>query len=55
VVEGACVLRYDNESGKGDHKHVDDQQMKYRLVSVDKLVTGFLEDVKRWRDENSND
>jgi hypothetical protein len=19
---GSCVLRYDNESGKGDHKHV---------------------------------
>jgi hypothetical protein len=55
VVEGACVLRYDNESGKGDHKHVDDKQVKYRFVSVDKLVVDFFEDVKRWRDENSND
>jgi hypothetical protein len=55
VVEGACVLRYDNESGKGDHKHLDDQQVKYRFVSVDKLVADFFEDVKRWRDENSND
>jgi hypothetical protein len=21
IVEGVCVLRYDNEVGKGDHKH----------------------------------
>jgi hypothetical protein len=34
---------------------VDDQQVKYRFVSVDKLVADFFEDVKRWRDENSND
>jgi len=25
------------------------------FVSVDKLVADFFEDVKRWRDENSND
>jgi len=22
VVDGNCVLRYDNEAGKGDHKHI---------------------------------
>ncbi|MCK7582478.1 MAG: hypothetical protein MZV65_47450 [Chromatiales bacterium] len=21
MVNGACVLRYDNEAGKGDHRH----------------------------------
>jgi hypothetical protein len=25
VVDGVCVLRYDNESDKGDHKHVGDE------------------------------
>jgi hypothetical protein len=55
VVEGVCVLRYDNEAGKGDHKHVDGREVKYRFVSVDKLVADFFDDVKRWRDENSND
>lgn len=49
------MLRYDNETGKGDHKHVGGKEMKYRFVGVDKLVAGFLEDVKRRRDENSND
>jgi hypothetical protein len=55
VVAGACVLRYDNEAGKGDHKHVRGKEVKYRFVSVDMLVADFFEDVKRWRDENSND
>lgn len=55
VVAGDCVLRYDNESGKGDHKHVRDEEVKYRFVSIDKLVADFFEDVRRWRNENSND
>ncbi|WP_239288660.1 toxin-antitoxin system TumE family protein [Candidatus Nitrotoga sp. 1052] len=55
VVAGKCVLRYDNESDKGDHKHVSGKEVKYRFVSADKLMADFFEDVKRWRDENSND
>lgn len=55
VVAGTCVLRYDNEAGKGDHKHMHGKEVKYRFVSVDKLVADFFEEVKRWRDENSND
>jgi hypothetical protein len=55
VVEGDCVLRYDNEAGKGDHKHAFGKEAKYRFVSVDKLVADFFEEVRRWRDENSND
>ena len=55
VVSGECVLRYDNEAGKGDHKHVSGNEVKYYFVEIDKLVADFFEDVKRWRDENSND
>ena len=55
VVAGVCVLRYDNEAGKGDHKHVRGREVKYRFVSVDRLVADFFEDVRRWRDENNND
>jgi hypothetical protein len=25
VVAGTCVLRYDNEAGKGDHRHLGDR------------------------------
>lgn len=42
VVAGICVLRYDNESSKADHKHVRGREVKYRFVSVDKLVADFL-------------
>lgn len=55
VVAGECVLRYDNEAGKGDHKHVRGKEVKYRFISADQLVADFFEDVKRWRNENSND
>lgn len=55
VVAGMCVLRYDNEAGKGDHRHVKGKELKYRFVSVDKLVADFFEDVKRWRNESSDD
>lgn len=55
VVAGECVLRYDNEAGKGDHKHVGGKEVEYRFVSVDQLVADFFEDVKRWRNENSDD
>lgn len=55
VVAGKCVLRYDNEAGKGDHKHVHDKEVKYRFISADQLVADFFEDVTRWRNENSND
>lgn len=55
VVEGKYVLRYDNEAGKGDHKHVRGKEVKYHFVSVDRLVADFFEDVRRCRDENSND
>ena len=52
VVEGVCVLRYDNEEGKGDHKHLSDKEMAYRFDSVDKLVADFFEDVRRWQNEH---
>jgi len=29
VVHDVCVLRYDNEAGKGDHCHYDGQQSSY--------------------------
>ena len=47
VVAGDCVLRYDNEAGKGDHKHVLGKEVKYRFVSADKLVADFFDDIRR--------
>lgn len=51
VVEGECVLRYDNESGKGDHRHVGGKETTYVFVSVDQLLDDFLADVAEWKGE----
>lgn len=49
VVRDECVLRYDNEVGKGDHRHVGTKEMPYRFVSVDRLLDDFLADVAAWK------
>jgi hypothetical protein len=43
------VLRYDNEAGKGDHRHVGTKEMPYVFVSVDSLLDDFLSDVAAWK------
>jgi Family of unknown function (DUF6516) len=53
VVRGKCVLRYDNEAGKGDHAHFGNREEPYRFISVDRLVSDFISDIRRWMDENS--
>ena len=37
-----CVLRYDNEVGKGDHIHLGDKEFPYSFVDSDKLVSDFM-------------
>jgi hypothetical protein len=51
VVERECVLRYDNEAGKGDHRHIGGKETTYVFGSVDQLLDDFLADVARWKGE----
>jgi hypothetical protein len=46
VAESVCVLRYDNEAGKGDHKHVGDREAAYRFTDLDGLQADFWQDVE---------
>ena len=46
---GERFVGYDNERGKGDHKHIDGREMRHRFVSVERLVADFLTDVDRVR------
>lgn len=48
VSNGVCVLRYDNERGKGDHVHIGDVERDYGFRDVDQLVADFLGDAKEW-------
>lgn len=49
VSHGRCVLRYDNERGKGDHKHVGEQQHPLTFVSMPQLLIDFDHDIHCWR------
>ena len=54
VVRGKCVVRYDNESGKGDHRHYHGRESKYAFFTADKLIADFQHDIARWNHENSH-
>ena len=54
VVHGECVLRYDNEVGKGDHRHFGEKESAYAFTTPDKLIADFQKDIARWNHENSN-
>ena len=54
ICDGECVLRYDNEAGKGDHKHIGNIEVNYEFINIDQLIADFFEDVKRWQNENCN-
>ena len=54
VVDGVCVLRYDNEAGKGDHRHFNGRQGAYTFKTAGKLVADFQRDIARWNREDRN-
>ncbi len=49
VVAGRCVLRYDNEAGKGDHRHIGTSETPYAFTTPAQLLADFWSDVDRWR------
>ncbi len=52
VVHGTCVLRYDHETGKADHRHFGGKESAYMFSSVDQLIADFQRDIARWNREN---
>lgn len=42
---GRPLVRYDNERGKGDHRHVGRVEEPYRFRTAEKLIEDFLADV----------
>jgi hypothetical protein len=45
--DGRRVVGYDNERGKGDHRHLGQRERAYCFVDVDTLIRDFLRDVER--------
>ncbi len=54
VVRGECIVRYDNEVGKGDHRHFGGVERAYRFTTPEQLVADFQRDIARWDSENRN-
>ena len=52
VVGSRCVLRYDNERGKGGHRHTEDSETPYDFTTPEQLMTDFEADVERWNHEH---
>ena len=52
VVDDECVLRYDNERGKGDHRHVGGEEMPYDFSTPGQLMLDFSTELGRWNDEH---
>ena len=48
---GRCLVRYDNERGKGDHRHYGEYEEDYTWVSVQKLTSDFRADIEKLRGE----
>ena len=47
--DDVCRVRYDNERGKGDHRHVGETEESYRFESLAQLLADFRRDVETWR------
>lgn len=43
--DGATLVRYDNEQGKGDHKHIGEKEEPYEFQDIDTLLDDFWRDV----------
>ncbi len=47
---GECRVRYDNERGKGDHRHIGGHEEDYAFSTIDALLADFERDVSNWRE-----
>jgi Family of unknown function (DUF6516) len=48
---GERIIGYDNEAGKGDHRHYRDHEEAYEFITPERLIADFLADVENERGE----
>ncbi|MGP0057742.1 MAG: DUF6516 family protein [Beijerinckiaceae bacterium] len=47
---GRRLIGYDNEAGKGDHRHYEDREEVYHFTTPEQLMADFLADVHALRE-----
>ena len=50
--DGVRIVGYDNERGKGDHRHLRGHESPYLFSTVEALIANFLSDVEKERGES---
>jgi Family of unknown function (DUF6516) len=45
---GLPRVRYDNERGKGDHRHLGDREEDYLFTTLEQLLADFERDINDW-------
>lgn len=46
-----CLVRYDNEAGKGDHRHYGEREEAYAFTTLEALLEDFQADIIRLTQE----
>ncbi|OIQ90141.1 hypothetical protein GALL_279410 [mine drainage metagenome] len=46
---GQRLVGYDNERGKGDHRHIGGREEAYAFTTVETLIADFIADVRTFR------
>jgi Family of unknown function (DUF6516) len=49
IVSGRRMLGYDNERGKGDHRHFADREEAFVFSSIEELLARFTAEVESMR------
>jgi hypothetical protein len=44
---GERIIGYDNEAGKGDHRHYRGKEKSYRFTTYENLIRDFMDDVRK--------
>ncbi len=52
ILGRVLLVGYDNERGKGDHRHVQGKEGTYAFGPPEQLIEDFLADVRRVRGES---
>jgi hypothetical protein len=49
---GVRLIGYDNERGKGNHRHIEGGEEPYAFTTPDALIQDFLADMRKLRGES---
>lgn len=55
IVDGHRVIGFDNERGRGDHRHNGEKVFEYQFLGIDRLMEDFAIAIERWRAKHGQD